>query len=150
MDIFNQIKQDHEKTRQLATQIEALSDEQSEERGRLFSKFREAVLLHAHSEEKAFYKPLEKFDETSEEVGHAYEEHEEAEALLEQIATINADAPEWITLFRKLRQSLEHHMQEEENEMFRRAHKVVDDNDAEAMSEKMEEFKEEERETVAA
>jgi hemerythrin superfamily protein len=150
MDIFNQIKQDHEKTRQLATQIEALSDEQSEERERLFSKFREELLLHAHSEEKAFYKPLEKFDETSEEIEHAYEEHEEAENLLEQIAATDAGSPEWITLFRKLRQSLEHHMQEEENEMFRRAQKVVDDNDAEAMSEKMEEFKEEERETVAA
>jgi hemerythrin-like domain-containing protein len=63
---------------------------------------------------------------------------------------MDAAAPEWMTLFRKLRQSVEHHMQEEESEMFTQAHRVVDDNDAEAMAEKMEEFKEDDRETEAA
>lgn len=149
MDIFEQIKQDHEKARQMATRIEALSDEEGTERARLFEKFREDILLHAHSEEKAFYRPLARFDETSEEVQHAKKEHEEAEGMIEQLSSMDAAAPDWITLFRKLRQSLEHHMQEEENEMFRDAQRVINDNDAEAMAEKMEEYKEEERETAA-
>lgn len=150
MDIFEQIKKDHEKARQLATRIEALSDDESAERERLFRTFREEILLHAHSEEKAFYRPLSKHEETSEEVQHAKKEHKEAEAMIEQLSGMDAASPDWITLFRKLRQSLEHHMQEEENEMFRDAHRVVDDNDAEAMAEKMEEFKEEERESAVA
>ena len=64
-----------------------------------------------------------------------------AEALNE----IEMSSPSWLAKFKTLKHEYEHHMEEEENEVFTRAKEVISDDEIEGYGDRFEARKKEER-----
>jgi hemerythrin-like domain-containing protein len=116
MDAIELLKQDHREARNLIEQLESGSqDETASPNMELFNKLKSALMLHTEIEEQIFYPPLENYDETRDLVKEAYKEHEQVDELLAEMSNPGDD---WNDQLSELKESIEHHVGEEENEMF--------------------------------
>src|SRR5215204_3815559 len=118
MDAFSLLKADHEKVAQLFDQLEAA---RGPAKLRVFEQIKMELELHAHIEEKIFYPALEKPEETHDLTLEAYEEHDVVKKLLAQLGRARSANEEWEAQAKVLRENVEHHVEEEENELFEKA-----------------------------
>jgi hemerythrin-like domain-containing protein len=94
----------------------------------LFAQLRDALTLHTRMEEEAFYPELEDFDETRSLVEESYEEHRRVDQLLRRMSEAGeagVESSDWRGLLAELRDAVNHHVGEEEGEMFPRAAKLL-------------------------
>jgi len=123
MDAFEILKTDHAKVSSLFEQIEATTDTTT--RQGLFTQLKQELDVHAHIEETILYPALKGATETRDIIEEAYEEHQEVKDLLAELAATPADNEEWSDLIIELKENVEHHVEEEEGEMFPQARTVL-------------------------
>jgi hemerythrin-like domain-containing protein len=123
MDAFELLKNDHAKVSALFEQLEPATDTTT--RQQLFAQLKQELDIHTHIEETILYPALKTASETREITEEAYEEHQEVKDLLAEIEATPADSEEWSDLIIELRENVEHHVEEEENEMFPHARTVL-------------------------
>ena len=116
-DIFDRLKQDHDRHRQLIDQIVDPSAE-SADRGSLFETFKIEVTAHAAAEEESLYATMLAREELRHDAVHSVSEHKEIGDMLEELADLNPTSPNWMTKFEALKHDYTHHIDEEEAEMF--------------------------------
>lgn len=126
MDIYSQLKDDHGKQRGLSGGLAETSGD-SDERRRLFEELKKEIEAHAAAEEETFYAELISIHEGQEKARHSISEHEEAATLLEELTELDFSSSGWLNKFNKLREELEHHLEEEEEEVFKLAKSLIDD-----------------------
>lgn len=126
MNILERIKADHDTQRTL---MEKISDTEgsSDERRNLYAKFKAEFQAHAAAEEHAFYAPLMKHTESTDQSRHSVAEHHEAMELIEKLEETDMSSPEWLKTFKQLAHDNDHHMEEEENEVFKLAEETLGD-----------------------
>lgn len=139
MDAFNLLKADHRKVEELFKQLEAAS---GQAKLRVFEQIKSELDLHTHIEEKIFYPALEKPKQTHDLTLEAYEEHDVVKNLLKQLSRAKTADDEWEAQAKVLKENVEHHVEEEENELFEKAEAVLGAEDIEALGERMEAEKE--------
>ena len=123
MNVFDILKQDHQKVAGIFKQLEPAADDGT--RQQLFTQLKQELDLHAHVEETILYPALKDASQTREITVEAYEEHAEVKELLARIEqTPPADA-KWTDLVAELRHNVEHHVDEEESELFDAARDVL-------------------------
>lgn len=122
MDAFSLLKADHENVAALFEQLESASGKQKLE---VFNQIRTELDLHAHIEEKIFYPALEEPAETHEITLEAYEEHALVKKLLHELGRARTPNEEWEAKAKVLQENVEHHVEEEENELFPKAQEAL-------------------------
>ena len=150
MDAFALLKADHEKVAGILDTIEGTTERAIKGREELFGKLKEELDLHARIEEEIFYPALEEEDETREITLEAYEEHRLVKQLLSELEAEPKDTEEWTAKFTVLKENIEHHVEEEEGEMFSKARKVLSKSDAEVLGERLQEAKRQEKSLAAS
>lgn len=125
MTVFEVLKQDHEKARYLFDKIEKSGRKDTAALQKLFSQLQEELEVHMEGEERFLYTALEKREESRELVLESYEEHQVAKTLLGTFTSLAVDDERWGAKVTVLHEILEHHMQEEEQELFKTAKKVL-------------------------
>lgn len=138
MDAFNLLKADHRKVAELFEQLESASGKRKLD---VFAKIKTELDLHAHIEEKIFYPALEKPSETHDLTLEAYEEHKQVKTLLRQLSRGRSANKEWQAKAKVLQENVEHHVDEEENELFKKADSVLSDEELEELGMRLEEEK---------
>ena len=138
MDAFNLLKADHRKVAELFEQLESASGKRKLD---AFAKIKTELDLHAHIEEKIFYPALEKPRETHDLTLEAYEEHKQVKTLLRQLSRARTASEEWQAKAKVLQENVEHHVDEEENELFKKAGSVLSDEEIEELGMRLEEEK---------
>ena len=124
MNIFEEIRKDHEKQRNLIAElIETVGE--SDERKDLWARLKEELEGHENAEERYFYNPLMKHDLTQGMARHSIAEHHEIDELVEELDGTDMTAPKWLLTAKKLKEMLEHHLEEEEHEIFQQAGKAL-------------------------
>lgn len=124
--IFEALRHDHDRQRDLVARlVETTGD--SDDRRKLFDELKAELTAHADNEERQFYVPLMKQDLTQEKARHSVAEHKELDDYVEQLEGYDRTAPQWLETARLLRERLEHHLDEEEHEVFQLAGKVLTD-----------------------
>jgi iron-sulfur cluster repair protein YtfE (RIC family) len=124
MNAITLLKEDHERAMELIEQIESL-DENDSQAGDLFGQLKQALTLHTQMEEKVFYPALIQFEETKEIVEEAYKEHQEVDDLLADISNLSLGDEEFLDQIAELKEKIEHHVGEEEDELFPEAEKLL-------------------------
>lgn len=145
--IYTAIKEDHDKHRKL---LEVLGNKEAPEadRNQAWRDFYYDVKSHSAAEEESFYSPLMEKVEGQDHARHSVAEHKEMDDLMEEIGDTEFGTPTWEDKVAKLKHDYEHHMEEEENEIFTAAKDVdIDDEDGE-IAEKFLKRKEKERKLV--
>lgn len=117
-DIFERLKQDHDRHRALLDRIEQTHGE-SDERVALFEQLTLEVKGHAAAEEQALYSTMMRKPPTTDETRHSVAEHHEIEEALNDIAATDMSSGAWLTKFRQLKHDYLHHIDEEEDEHFK-------------------------------
>ncbi len=123
-NIFALLKKDHEKVSQLFSKIEKAGDKAVAKKETLYAKIREELTIHSFGEEKAVY-PLLKENEKTQDIGwESVEEHGVVKYLFSKIDAATAGTPDWKALVTVLKEVVEHHVEEEESEMFSKMRKA--------------------------
>lgn len=126
VDIFEALREDHEKQRALADQL-VDTHGASDERDELFGKLRRELQDHAAAEERHFYAPLMQHDLTQDKARHSVAEHHDIDELIEQLEETEQTSPQWLVIAKQLRERVTHHLDEEESEVFQMAGKALSD-----------------------
>ena len=141
MNAVELLKQDHKQLKKmLKTAIEA---EGGEEREHVLDHVRAELVRHERIEEEIFYPRLRGNEEVKEIVLEGYEEHHVADVILDELLDIPASSDLWKAKVKVLKENIEHHIKEEEDEMFPKARKVLSREQLEHLGERMEALKRE-------
>ena len=135
MNPFQLLKNDHKIVSGLFDQIESASGKSKTE---LFTRLKSELDVHAHIEEKIFYPALENKPEAREITLEAYEEHKVVKDLLAELASGRAADDEWDAKLKVLRENVDHHVEEEEGELFDKANDALSDDELERIGDEME------------
>ena len=94
------------------------------------------VDVHAHIEETIFYPVLKKAEESRDITLEAYEEHKVVKDLLAKLAA-GKPGDQWNAKLTVLKENVDHHVDEEEGELFDKAKNVLTDEQAELFGDEM-------------
>ncbi len=135
MTIYEELKKDHRKVLSLLDELIAAEKADSKKCLALVEQIRDELIPHARAEEAVLYNAIRDIEPAKDVVGHAYREHMEAETLLRGLQISEGMKMNWITGARKLKEAIQHHIQEEEGEVFAAAKKLFIEEEAVAMAE---------------
>lgn len=121
------LKADHAAVKKLFAQEERATKQSDDKKQSIFDQINDALTVHATIEEEIFYPAVKKAREEhlKDEVREAYEEHQQIKNLLAKIANISPDDESWDMKIKVLKEDVEHHVKEEESEMFPDARKFL-------------------------
>ena len=138
-DAIAMLKADHQRVKDLFAQFEA-ADNVDTKRALAEQVFVE-LETHAQLEETVFYPTVnEETDEGPALVKESLSDHETVKNLIQQLRSMAQDTDEFDATFQELIQNVEHHVEEEEAEMFPLAEQELAD-DLDEMKEEMQELK---------
>ena len=145
--IYDAIKQDHDKHRKL---LDTLAETQGDSPARreAWDQFYYDVKSHAAAEEETFYSKLISKTWGQEHARHSVHEHQQLDDIMEELNEMDMSSPGWLTRFKTLKHDYEHHIDEEEGEVFERARQEIDDSEIEGYGARFIARKKEERALV--
>jgi hemerythrin superfamily protein len=119
------LRGDHAAVKQLFRRFEKAGDRAFETKQRLFSEIDHALEIHAKVEEEIFYPAVEaEAAEAEDLVCEAIEEHNVVKTLLGEIAAMSSEDEQYDAKVKVLMENVEHHIEEEEGEMFPKAERL--------------------------
>lgn len=134
MDAIKLLKQQHRLVEKLFSQFEKADDE--DEQRRIFLEIADNLAVHATIEERHFY-PAVRARDTERLVEEAYEEHLEVKQLtLDGMKAM--ETPAFESRATALQEAVEHHVEEEEEELFPKVQKLMGKDALEAIGQMME------------
>lgn len=140
MEIFKLLENDHAKVAGLFAKIEKTQD--ATQREKLFDELAMELTIHTTVEERIVYSRLYEEDEMHEDVAEAREEHRHVSMLLKDMAELSPDSEDWTAKCTVLKEMVEHHVEEEETEMFPKARQLLSKDDTQEMAQTFEGEKE--------
>jgi Hemerythrin HHE cation binding domain len=120
-DVITLLEADHRRFEDLLKQGEDTTERAVKGRTGLLKTLSDQLNLHELVEEKILYPALKTNPDARDIVLEGYEEHHIADVLTRELHALSADDERWGAKFKVLKESLEHHIKEEENDMFRKA-----------------------------
>jgi hemerythrin superfamily protein len=148
MNAIDLLKRDHERMKTLMTRAVTAGGESRREE--LIERLMTDLVAHERMEEEVFYPPLRDNPKTHDIVLEGYEEHHVADVILNELLETPADTDIWHAKMKVLQESIEHHIKEEEDEMFKKARKVFSDAELEELGQRMEALQKDSKGDAAA
>ena len=149
MDAIALLKRDHDKLKGLLRELEPTTERAVKTRGELFSRIKSELTIHEIIEEEIFYPTLKQHPKARDIVLEGYEEHNVVDALMRELETLDVEDETWGPKARVMIENIEHHIEEEEGDMFKKARQVFDRDELEALGSAMEQRKTEAMSEVA-
>src|SRR5207253_9615898 len=115
MDVLTLLKDEHDEAKQVFKKLEKAEGAAAQ---RLFEQLKHMLTLHEELEETLFYPELKKAETTEELILEGYQEHHVMDLLIEEISQLKPSAEEWAPKITVLQENTEHHIEEEEGELF--------------------------------
>ncbi len=149
MNAFILLKNDHEKVAGILEKIDETTERATKGREQLFAQLKNELDVHTRIEEEILYPALEEYEETRAISLEAYEEHALVKQLLEELASTPKNDEQWTAKFTVLKENIEHHVEEEEEEMFKKARKVLSEDEIEELGQRLEAAKQVQKSAMA-
>ena len=143
MDAMSLLKEDHRKVKKMLAELESTTERGVKTREELFTRVKQELVVHEAIEEEIFYPALKEHPKTKEIALEGYEEHHVVDMVMAEIEGVAYDDEQWGAKFKIMKENLEHHIEEEEGEMFKQAKQVFDEEELAQLGEHMEARKEE-------
>ena len=167
MDAIAMLKADHDKMKKLLNELETTTERGVKTRAELFSTIKGELTIHEVIEEEIFYPALKSHPKAKDIVleGYeelwmllsgeraameaqlaivleGYEEHHVVDLLMGELEDLDVSDESWGAKAVVMKENVEHHMEEEEGEMFAKARQVFDRQELEDLGARMAERKE--------
>ncbi len=151
MDIYAYIRKDHRKVADLMANL--LTINLPYVRQQIFNDIKTELTLHAEAEEATFYTAiveLSQSDNLTIRIDHSEREHNEIRDLLQVLTDTPVSSEFWMEKLGELKHAVEHHVREEEDEIFPRAQAIISPGTARELARDMAQLKARMREEMNA
>lgn len=138
-DVLQLLRDDHEKVKSLFQDFEEAEDSKTKQR--ICDETLTELKVHAQVEEEIFYPAVRSELDEDDLMDEAIEEHHVAKMLIGELEDMSADNDQFDAKFTVLGEVIDHHVQEEEGEMFPKVEEM--DLDFETLAQEMTQRKEE-------
>jgi hemerythrin superfamily protein len=125
MDAIEMLKGQHREVEGLFAKFEQLGDNAAKSKQSIVDKIADALAMHATIEEKHFY-PAVKAKRTEDILLEALEEHLGIKRVIADLLKIQASDETFDAKVKVLKEQVEHHVKEEESDLFPKVRKVLD------------------------
>ena len=142
MNALTLLKKDHAKVKALLSELESTTERGVQTRQRLFAEIKAELTVHETIEEEIFYPELKAHPKAKDIVLEAYEEHNVVDTLMGELSSLSVEDETWGAKAKVMQENIEHHIEEEEGEMFDKAEQVFDEAELEDLGRRMAERKE--------
>ena len=126
MNPFELLEDDHKKVKKILEDLESTTERGVKTRQELFEKLNREMKIHEAIEEEILYPSLKQHAEAKDIVLEGYEEHDVVDRLMGQLAELSVEDESWGAKLKVMKENIEHHIEEEEDEMFSKAREVLD------------------------
>ena len=126
MDAITLLKADHDKLKGLLRELEPTTERGVKTRTELFARIKAELTAHEIIEEEIFYPTLKAHPKAREIVLEGYEEHGVVDTIMGELESLPVDDETWGPKAKVMIENIEHHIEEEEGEMFTKARQVLD------------------------
>jgi iron-sulfur cluster repair protein YtfE (RIC family) len=149
MNVIELLKEDHNRVDLLFQKVKATDESEHQE---LFEQIKEELEIHAHIEEVIFYPKLkEEGDKELQDITlEGIEEHHQAKIFLRELSNLADESEKFEPKLKVLMEDIEHHVQEEEGQMFPMVEEQFDEATLEDLGKQIEEEKGRYKKTMAA
>jgi hemerythrin-like domain-containing protein len=137
MNALELLKEQHDEVKKLFARIEELDD--PEEKDELVQELSDNLAAHATIEEKLFY-PAAYGSSTKELLSEAVEEHLAAKRIIADLLDLTSEDDSFDAKVKVLKEQIEHHVHEEEHELFPKVRKAMSEEELDALGEQMDEL----------
>ena len=120
MRVTTILKKDHKMVSGMIMTLQAMPRIAAAPRKALFEQIRNNVIVHAQAEEEVLYPAMRTLMATDgpSMVDESYREHQQIKDLLNDLATMDPSSDPFDTKFADFKSKIDHHVEEEENELF--------------------------------
>ena len=143
MDAFELLEDDHKKVKKLLSELDDTTERGVKTREELFARIKQEMLVHESIEEELLYPTLKEHDKTKDVSLEGYEEHHVVNEIMAELEQTPVDDERWAAKFAVMKENVEHHIEEEEEEMFKKGRQVLDQSQIDELGERMEKRKKE-------
>jgi len=126
MDAIAMLKADHDKVKDLLSELESTTERGVKTREELFATIKGELTVHEVIEEEIFYPALKSHPKAADIVLEGYEEHHVVDLLMGELENLDVSDETWGAKALVMKENVEHHIEEEEGEMFSKARQVFD------------------------
>jgi hypothetical protein len=135
------LKADHDKVKRLLNELESTTERGVKTREELFATIKGELSVHETIEEEIFYPALKSHPKAKDLVLEAYEEHHVVDMVMAELEGLDVSDETWGAKATVMKENVEHHIEEEEGEMFKQARQVFDRDELEELGARMAERK---------
>lgn len=143
MDALKLLQEDHDKVKKILEDLDSTTERGVKTREELFERLRTELDVHELIEEEILYPALKEHPKTKELALEAYEEHHVVDLVMAEIQEVPFDDERWGAKLTVVKENVEHHIEEEEKEMFDQARQVFDEDELVELGERMQARKDE-------
>jgi predicted DNA-binding protein len=126
VDAIALLKADHEKVKKLLAELETTTERGVKTRSELFATIKGELTVHEIIEEEIFYPELKAHPKARDIVLEGFEEHHVVDVLMNELERMDVTDERWGAKAIVMKENIEHHIEEEEGEMFAKARQVFD------------------------
>ena len=137
MDAITMLKTDHDKVKKLLTELETTTERGVKTREELVATIKGELTVHEVIEEEIFYPALKSHPKAKDIVLEGYEEHHVVDLLMGELESLDVSDEAWGAKALVMKENVEHHIEEEEGEMFKQARQVFDRQELEDLGARM-------------
>jgi hypothetical protein len=141
MDAITMLKTDHDKVKRLLNELETTTERGVKTREELFATIKGELSVHETIEEEIFYPALKSHPKAKDIVLEGYEEHHVVDMVMAELEGLDVSDETWGAKATVMKENVEHHIEEEEGEMFRQARQVFDRRELDELGARMAERK---------
>jgi hemerythrin-like domain-containing protein len=137
MDALRLLKEDHVKVKKMLSELEGTTERAAKTREAVFSQLKDELEVHEAIEEEFLYPALKNQPKTRDIAFEAYEEHHVVDEVVGEMLDLPVSDETWTAKFTVMKENLEHHIQEEEDDMFEKARRALGDEELADLGERM-------------
>jgi hemerythrin-like domain-containing protein len=126
LDAIALLKADHDKVKKLLSELETTTERGVKTRAELFSTIKGELTVHEIIEEEIFYPELKAHPKAKDIVLEGFQEHHVVDLLMKELEELDVTDETWGAKAIVMKENIEHHIEEEEGEMFKTARSVFD------------------------
>jgi hemerythrin-like domain-containing protein len=141
VDALELLKTDHDKVKNLLAELESTTERGVRTREELFATIKGELTVHEVIEEEIFYPELKTHPRAMDIVLEGYEEHNVVDTLMRELEETPVDDETWGPKAKVMQENIEHHIEEEEGDMFKAARQVFEKSELDDLGRRMEQRK---------
>jgi hemerythrin superfamily protein len=143
VDAITLLTNDHDELKKHLSDGEDTTEYAVQRRAEILDTVSTLLTAHERIEEEIFYPALKEHPKAKDLVLEGYQEHHVVDLIVGELRDMVENDERWGAKFKVLKENIEHHIEEEEGEMFPTARRVFSETELDDLGTRMEDLKNE-------